>query len=130
VEALGQHDGLVEAISRLPEGLRWRLARLLPEAVPGHPTLPEPQDQELDRFRLLEAMTALLAELARAAPLLLVLEDLHWADHATLALLLHLARAPVQAPLLVLATCARKAGRPRGCWPTPSPSCAATGSRS
>jgi DNA-binding SARP family transcriptional activator/energy-coupling factor transporter ATP-binding protein EcfA2 len=110
VEALGQHDGLVEAISRLPEGLRWRLARLLPEAVPGHPALPEPQDQELDRFRLLEAMAALLAELARAAPLLLVLEDLHWADHATLALLLHLARAPVQAPLLVLATC-REEGR-------------------
>jgi DNA-binding SARP family transcriptional activator/ATP/maltotriose-dependent transcriptional regulator MalT len=110
VEALGQHDGLVEAISRLPEGLRWRLARLLPEAVPGHPALPEPQDQELDRFRLLEAMAALLAELARAAPLLLVLEDLHWADHATLALLLHLARSSVQAPLLVLATC-REEGR-------------------
>jgi DNA-binding SARP family transcriptional activator/energy-coupling factor transporter ATP-binding protein EcfA2 len=110
VEALGHHPYLLEAVGRLPEGSRVRLSRLLPEAVPGHPPLPDAQDQELDRFRLLEAVAALLAELARAAPLLLVLEDLHWADHATLALLLHLARSPVQAPLLVLVTC-REQGR-------------------
>jgi DNA-binding SARP family transcriptional activator/energy-coupling factor transporter ATP-binding protein EcfA2 len=105
VEALGHHRDLVEATARLPEGSRRRLARLLPDAVPGLPPPPRAEDQELDRFRLLEAVAALLAELARAAPLLLVLEDLHWADHATLALLLHLARSPAQAPLLLLATC-------------------------
>jgi DNA-binding SARP family transcriptional activator/energy-coupling factor transporter ATP-binding protein EcfA2 len=105
MEALGHHPRLLEATGRLPEGSRARLSRLLPEAVPGHPPPPHEGDQELDRFRLLEAVAALLAELAAAAPLLLVLEDLHWADHATLALLLHLARSPVRAPLLLLATC-------------------------
>lgn len=61
--------------------------------------------KKLDRFRLLEGVTVLLAELARAAPLLLVLEDLHWAHRATLAVLVHLARSPKQAALLVLVTC-------------------------
>jgi len=84
---------------------RARLARLLPAVGSGAAEPPGPQDQELDRFRLLEAVAALLAELARSTPLLLVLEDLHWADRATLAMLLHLARSPVRAPLLVLVTC-------------------------
>lgn len=69
--------------------------------------------KKLDRFRLLEGVTVLLAELARAALLLLVLEDLHWADRATLAVLVHLARSPKQAALLVLVTC-RTGGRRRG----------------
>jgi DNA-binding SARP family transcriptional activator len=105
VEALGQHEGLAAASARLPEAVRVPLARLLPAAGPEVPGPAGPRDQELDRFRLLEGVAALLAELAQAAPLLLVLEDLHWADRATLAVLLHLARSPKQAALLVLVTC-------------------------
>jgi AAA ATPase domain len=105
LEALGQHEGLAAATARLPDGVRAPLARLLPAADREAPGPAGSQDQELDRFRLLEGVAALLAELARAAPLLLVLEDLHWADRATLAMLLHLARSPSQAALLVLVTC-------------------------
>jgi predicted ATPase len=42
--------------------------------------------------------------MSRASPLLLVLEDLHWADRATLAMLLHLARYRERTALLVLVT--------------------------
>ena len=40
----------------------------------------------------------------RRAPVLLVLEDGHWADHPTLLLLRHLGRAAAEARLLVVAT--------------------------
>lgn len=103
IEALGQHEGLAGAAARLPEAVRSRLAVLLPAALPGA-VLPRSEGGELDRFHLLAAVAALLAEVSRASPLLLVLEDLHWADRATLAMLVHLARSPERTALLVLVT--------------------------
>jgi len=103
VEALGQHEGLAGTAARLPGAVRSRLARLLPAAVPGAMP-PGPEDQELERFQLLAAVVALLAAMGRANPLLLVLEDLHWAHRATLGMLLHLARSAERTPLLVLVT--------------------------
>src|SRR5262249_33498151 len=52
---------------------------------------------------LFEAATALVAGATRERPLLLVLDDLHWADGPTLLLLRHLARAPL-GPAVVLGT--------------------------
>jgi len=103
VEALGQHEGLAGTASRLPEAVRSRLALLLPAAVPSAAP-PGSEGGELDRFHLLAAVTTLLAAMSITSPLLLVLEDLHWADRATLTLLLHLARSPSRARLLVLVT--------------------------
>ncbi|MFZ0088871.1 MAG: AAA family ATPase, partial [Solirubrobacteraceae bacterium] len=72
------------------------LARLLPELRRRLPDLPSPDpgDGETDRYRLFEAVAGLLGEISAAAPLLIVLDDLHWADRPTLLLLRHLARAP------------------------------------
>ncbi|MFL6107882.1 MAG: ATP-binding protein [Marmoricola sp.] len=56
-----------------------------------------------DRFRTFEAVASAFAG-AAASGLLLVLEDLHWADEATLRLLVHLARSAGSAGLVVLAT--------------------------
>jgi len=53
---------------------------------------------------LFEAVSAVIAEAAKERPLLLVLEDLHWADKPTLLLLRHLVSAPEPARLLVLVT--------------------------
>ena len=103
VEALGQQESLAGTVGRLPAAVRSRLALLLPAAVPGA-TPPGSEGGELDRFHLLAAVAALLAAMSRANPLLLVLEDLHWADRATLAMLLHLARSSDRAALLVLVT--------------------------
>ena len=115
VEALGQHDGLAGAIGRLPEAVRTRLALLFPAAVPGGPARGS-GDGELDRFHLLSAVAAVLTAISRAGPLLLVLEDMHWADRASLAMLLHLARSPERAALLVLVTARDISPGADGAW--------------
>ena len=80
------------------------LARLVPELRRRVPDLaPPPQDEpETERYRLFEAVVGLLTELSRSAPVLLVLDDLQWADRPTLLLLRHLARATNPARLLIL----------------------------
>ena len=60
-------------------------------------------DPDTQRHRLHTAVADLLAGASRRHPALLVLEDLHWADGATLLLLRHLARAG-GAPVLLVAT--------------------------
>jgi DNA-binding CsgD family transcriptional regulator/tetratricopeptide (TPR) repeat protein len=106
----------VEALEQLvrtldPSALRaalgatgGELARLLPELSTKLEDLPEPvpADPDTERHRLHSAVADLLAGLDR--PVLLILEDGHWADAPTLLLLRHLARAAGDARLLVLAT--------------------------
>jgi DNA-binding SARP family transcriptional activator len=70
-------------------------ARLLPELRDLHPDLPPPLPVEPDeaRARLLESLCRMMLGLAAGPrPLLLCLDDLHWADSATLDWLLCLAR--------------------------------------
>lgn len=87
-EALVSYQPFVEALRQA--------GAALPEAA-------EPAgDPETRRFLLFEAVAALLADLAARQPLLLVLDDLHWADRATLHLLRHLVRAPQQVALLIV----------------------------
>ena len=56
------------------------------------------------RHRLFSAVDAALAEVAGARGLLLVIDDLHWADRGTLLLTSFLLRSDRRTPLLVLAT--------------------------
>ncbi|RNL79026.1 helix-turn-helix transcriptional regulator [Nocardioides marmorisolisilvae] len=53
---------------------------------------------------LFEAFSALLDRLSSQGPLVLVLEDLHWADRSTLDLLTWLSRTVVTSPVLLVAT--------------------------
>ena len=64
------------------------------------------------RFRAAAAAADALTGAALAADLLIVLEDLHWADHASLFLLRELAAELPASRLLVLATCRDTAGDP------------------
>ena len=64
------------------------------------------------RFRAAAAAADALTAAAHAADLLIVLEDLHWADHASLFLLRELAAELPASRLLVLATCRDTAGDP------------------
>jgi DNA-binding CsgD family transcriptional regulator len=57
-----------------------------------------------NHYRLLRGITAFLQRMADTAPLLLVLEDLHDADHATLDLLVHLSRNLTDSRLCVVGT--------------------------
>ena len=76
--------------SEIPEDARWRadLARLVPRLGLRGRGPPE----EFDRVRLYEAVVSAVADATADAPLLLVLEDAHLADGASLALLAHLGR--------------------------------------
>jgi class 3 adenylate cyclase/tetratricopeptide (TPR) repeat protein len=82
------------------------LARLVPDIGLRFPDLPEPVRAEPDteRYLMFEAVDALLSGIAKRAPLLLVLDDLHWADRPTLALMCHIARHQEAAPLVVVGT--------------------------
>ena len=82
------------------------LTRLLPDLAAHVGGLPEPvsADPDTERHRLHTAVADVLAAAARRAPVLLVIEDAHWADVPTFDLLRHLARATTDARILVLAT--------------------------
>lgn len=57
-----------------------------------------------ERYRLFEAVADLFAAMSSAAPVLLVLDDLHWADPPSLLLLRHLLRSNEPMRLLVIGT--------------------------
>ncbi len=82
------------------------LTRLLPDlsVQVGGLAQPVKADADTERHRLHTAVADLLANVSRARPILLVLEDGHWADATTLLLLRHLARSAWSARLLILAT--------------------------
>jgi DNA-binding SARP family transcriptional activator len=82
-------------------GTGGALVRLVPElARLAEPPQAAPAD---DRHLLLTSARTLLAGLSRAQPLLLVADDLHWADAETLLLLRHLARTAPESRLLLVA---------------------------
>ncbi len=82
------------------------LTRLLPDLPALVGELPEPvaADPDTERHRLHTAVADLLARISRDRPMLVVLEDGHWADRPTLLLLRHLARSAWNAHLLLLVT--------------------------
>ena len=69
------------------------LVRMVPALADGRPELPPPRaaTPDVERYRLFTAVAALLTAQARQAPVLLILDDLHWADRPTMALMRHLA---------------------------------------
>ncbi|MCA1842901.1 MAG: AAA family ATPase, partial [Actinobacteria bacterium] len=82
------------------------LARLLPEFAPGPPPLPGggADDGDGARFRLFDGVSSLLNRLAERRPLLVVLDDLHWADASSVGLLRFVAARARLAPILFIGT--------------------------
>jgi DNA-binding CsgD family transcriptional regulator len=79
---------------------------LLPQLERMMPGLPRPAsaDPETDRYLLFSAVDRVLSVAARATPMLIVLDDVHWAGRQTLELLRHLVRSGSAAPLMIIAT--------------------------
>ena len=65
---------------------------------------PPPADADAERHRLHTAVTDLLVGVSSERPLLVVLEDVHWADASTLGLMRHLVRSGAAARMLIVAT--------------------------
>ncbi|MHB1835949.1 MAG: ATP-binding protein, partial [Solirubrobacteraceae bacterium] len=70
-----------------------RLIVALRERIPELP-VPDRGDPETERWRLFEAVAGLLERVSAPAPVLIVIDDLHWSDRPTLRLLRHLLRSP------------------------------------
>ena len=73
--------------------LTAELARLAPDLFPGAQEPAQGPGTAEDRFRLFDAVDRLLRRLSQDRPLLIVLDDAHWADDSSLLLLQHL-RSP------------------------------------
>jgi class 3 adenylate cyclase/tetratricopeptide (TPR) repeat protein len=82
------------------------VARIAPELHRFFPQIPPPVTLPADHERryLFNSVQGFLHRASRMRPLLLVLEDLHWADEATLMLLRHLAERVRDVPMMVLGT--------------------------
>jgi DNA-binding CsgD family transcriptional regulator len=80
------------------------IAQLVPsirDRLPGLPTSP-PVEPEAARFQLFDSLAGFLRAAAARRPLLLVFDDLHWADAPSLALLRFVGRELEGAGLLVV----------------------------
>ncbi|HWG12194.1 MAG TPA: AAA family ATPase, partial [Streptosporangiaceae bacterium] len=91
-DALRNATQAPETAPRLMEALATRpvLGRLLPEGET--PATADGESMGMARQQMFGAVLGLLGELAAAAPVLLVFEDLHWADASTRDLLTFLSR--------------------------------------
>jgi class 3 adenylate cyclase/DNA-binding CsgD family transcriptional regulator len=80
------------------------LAPLLPRLDRRRDVASGPRvDPDVERFRLFNAVEALFVDASKRWPIVLVIDDLHWAAAQTLALLGHVARAATSR-MLVIAT--------------------------
>jgi class 3 adenylate cyclase len=83
------------------------LARLIPglaDPAPQSTTSATGGSPEGEQFQLFDSVASLLRAIAEQHPLILVLDDLHWADVPTLLLLRHVVRATEGSSLLILGT--------------------------
>ena len=106
VEAIEQH-----AFAREPDGLRRDLgvdaayiARLVPSIRSRLTDIPRPETlaPHEERLRLYGAVTRLCSAIAADRPVLVVLDDLHWADPDTLGLMRYLARGLSESSVLLV----------------------------
>src|SRR3954468_5892867 len=105
VDALDDHAAWLgpDRLARMLGERVGELARVLPSAPGGAAALPD------ERFRAHRAVAALLEGIAEPRPVVVALDDLQWADGASLELLVHLLRRPPRAPVLI--ALAFRAGR-------------------
>lgn len=109
---------VMEALRELcasPEG--ERACRILARVAPGWLALGRESESAASSAarpatleRTLEDLCAALEELAAEKPLLLIFEDLHWADDSTLHLISALARRRAPTSLMVVVTCRPRSG--------------------
>jgi predicted ATPase len=114
-DLLVPHQHLVAALEHFfavaaPDELRRHVGSRAADLEPIAPRLSEligaPGDAapEGRRYRLFEAVAGLLDELSAETPVLLLIDDLHWADQSTAAILRYAMEARPEMRVLVLAT--------------------------
>lgn len=101
--AVGQRAGLARAVSPATAAI---IAQIAPEvrALCGEVPAPPPLEPAAARFRCFDAVATLFGAASAAQPLVIVLDDLHWADASSLLLLEFVAREAQAGRLLLLGT--------------------------
>ncbi|HZY60769.1 MAG TPA: ATP-binding protein, partial [Candidatus Binataceae bacterium] len=95
--------------SEVTPGIAHDVAQIVPELRAAVLEAPKPQpplqlDAEQARFRLFDSVTNLLKNFSRTRPILIVLDDLHDGDQASLMMLRFMAREMVGASILLVGT--------------------------
>jgi DNA-binding SARP family transcriptional activator len=96
-------DALQSALMRLDASWLTEIARLRPEVVAARPEIPRPGG-ELENWQRLRFFEALAQAFRSAAPLVLVLDDLQWADADTIEWLQYFMRSASTTPFLLVGT--------------------------
>jgi DNA-binding CsgD family transcriptional regulator len=91
------------ALTAAPPYVRAELARLLPKLSTGETAAAEPAEWQHER--LFAALAELLNGVALRRPLALLIEDVHWADGATLDFLTYLVRPSRASAVSLVVTC-------------------------
>lgn len=86
------------------ETLAHDIFPLLPELVPDQTTPPPHLEPEQEKHRLFAVLATFFLHLSTQAPVLLIIEDVHWSDETSLDFLHYLARRSASQPLLLLVT--------------------------
>ena len=95
-----------ERLAELLQGGNTGIAEIVPQIIQKLPNLEKPPDAEPDqaRFRLFESVATFVNNASTSEAMLIVLEDLHWADHASLTLLEFMISAVSGASVMFLGT--------------------------
>ena len=103
-DSYSQQFGLDGVADRLDPGDGPELSRIFPglRQQPNYVPPPDILDPDAAQFRLFEAYSHLLRAYVTDAPLLVVLDDLHWADKPSLLLLRHIAPELSRQRILIL----------------------------
>jgi DNA-binding CsgD family transcriptional regulator len=95
VEALGQLTTPQRTVAA-----KWPvLRRLMPDLAPA-----EPVESTMEQLRLFDAVGGLFAELSERQPVVIAIEDLHWADASTRDLVLFLVSRLYKQRILIVGT--------------------------
>jgi len=107
IEAALSQSPSVEDFRRLLDGDASELAQIAPVLRRLYPDLAHAAELPAAQVRryLFQSFFNFLARVSATKPLLIILDDLHWADESTLALVNFLANRIRQARALVLLTC-------------------------
>lgn len=88
----------------LPDYVLSDLAAIVPNLQPSGDSRNPAYNTTVEQHQIFESVVAWAAALAEKNPLLLFLDDIHWADSGTLFLLRHMARRALKMKLLIVAT--------------------------
>ncbi|MGO8871887.1 MAG: ATP-binding protein [Acidimicrobiales bacterium] len=106
VEALQHYvsHGPEDALRAHVQSYGGELAKIVPALRQRLVQLPAPQsaDPDTERYLLFGAVVGLLAQMSESKPLVIVLDDLQWADTPSLQLLRHVVANTTRMPMLVV----------------------------